>query len=94
MSIFGSPADKYSQKEHPVSEYDLKHIITHEHIHTLDEAQVEKVRASILARRQGDGKISLRQIYELLEHMVLKHEISKFDRDGAMRAMEGYFGKS
>ena len=89
--FFGSPADKYSQEEHQLSEYDLKRLITHEHIEVLDHLQAEKIRTAILARRRGDGKISLRQIYELLQHMVNTYEISKFDRDGVVKVMVKFF---
>lgn len=93
FSFFGSPADKYSQDEHPLSEHDLNLLITHERIEVLDHAQADRIRAAILARRHNDGKISLRQIYELLEHMFYSHQISKFDRDGVMRVMVDFFNK-
>jgi hypothetical protein len=92
-SLFGSSADKYPQDEHQLSEYDIKKIINREHIETLDDAQAQKVRIAILARRRGDGKISLRQIYEVLQHMVNTYVISKFDRDGVMKVMQKFFAE-
>lgn len=90
-SLFGSAADKYPQNEHQLSEYDVKKIINNENIEILHDAQAEKIRTAILARRRGDGKISLRQIYEVLQQMVNTYAISKFDRDAVMKAMQKFF---
>ena len=92
MPLFGSPSDKYPPDLHPVSEYDIKQLVTEEHAHTLNQAQVEQVRSAITSSRQ-DGRISLRKIYELLEHMVLRYEISKFDRDAVLSLFQNYFTK-
>lgn len=67
FSFFFSPARKYSQVEHPLGERDVRLLIARERIRTLDsEAQARLIEDAILARRRGDGKISLRQIYESL----------------------------
>ena len=91
MGFFSSPADKYPQEKHQLAEIDLKRWVTHEHIPTLDQYQVELVRSAILHKREA-GKISLRNVYELLEHMVLKYEISTLDRDGVLRIIEEHLG--
>ena len=92
MAFFSSPADKYSQTEHPVSDRDIRLLITREHIPTLGtHEQAKVIEDAILARRHGDGKISLRQIYTVLQELVGQKKISKYDRDGVMRVMEKYF---
>lgn len=90
-SFFGSPGDAYSTVEYELTEHELKLAVNHERIAVLDNSQAEKIRAAILARRRGDGKISLRQIYELLTHMVNTHDISTFDRKDTMKALRVLF---
>ncbi len=92
MGLFSSPADKYSAHEQYLSEHDLKRVVNHERIHILEQDKVERIREAILKRRMGDGKISLRQIYKLLQTMV-PDEINKFERDAVMEAVADLFDK-
>ena len=61
-------------------------MVNHERIHILEQDKVERIREAILKRRMGDGKISPRQIYKLLQTMV-PDEINKFERDAVMEAV-------
>jgi len=90
---FFSTKSQYSQIEHPFTELELERMITHEHLNTLDQTQVELVRRAILGRRGGDGKISLRQIYEVLLQLKNQNKISKYDYAGLMKLFEKYFSQ-
>jgi len=92
-SLFGSSSGKYSQEEKQLSELEIKKLVSHEHVHSLDGAQAGVVEQAIAARRHGDGKISLRPIYETLTTLKNKNQISKYDRDGLMNVFTAYFSK-
>ena len=81
---------KYSTDEHPLSEQEVKHHITNIAIPSFQQhPEREKlVQDTILARRHGDGKISLQQIYELLTHLKDCNQITKYDRDAIMKILQ------
>ena len=87
MSLFG-PSVKYSQVEHQLSEFDIKKLVSRYKVKSLDSDEEDSVEQIIIARRHGDGKISLQQIYETLTRMKNKNQISRQDRDGVMKAFE------
>ncbi len=83
---------KYSQEEHPLTEFEVRKYVTYLHVPTFEHhpEQAKMVQDAILARRNGDGKISLQQIYETLTHMKDTNQISKYDRDGVMKVLKNY----
>ncbi len=89
MSLFGSSI-KYSIVEHQLSEFDIKKLVSHYKVKSLDSNEEDLVEDTIIARRRGDGKISLQQIYEALTQMKDQNKISRQDRDGVMRVFEEF----
>ena len=96
MSIFGSlfgSTIKYSQVERLFSEFEIKKMVSPYNVDTLNRPEAGLVEQAIVARRRGDGKISLQQIYETLTQLKNQHKISLQDRDGLMKDFEEYFNK-
>ncbi len=94
MSFFGSlfgTTTKYSQKEKYLSSEKIKELVSRVKVQSLDQGEEGLVEQAVSARRRGDGKISLAQIYELLTKMVNQHTISQTDRNGLMRVFTDYF---
>ncbi len=83
---------KYSQEEHPLTDFEVHKYITYLHAPTLEHhpEREKMVQDAILARRHADGKISLQQIYELLTHMKDTNQITKYDRDGIIKVLKNY----
>ena len=90
MSWFSSV--KYPIEEHPLTETEVRKYVTYLHVPSLEHHQDREkmVQDEILARRKGDGKISLQQIYDLLTHMKDTNQITKYDRDGIMKVLQDY----
>lgn len=88
MGLFSTV--KYSQIEHELTEHEVKHHLNNVAIPAFQtHPEREKlVQDTILARRHGDGKISLQQIYELLTHEKDAGQITIYDRDAIMRVMQ------
>ncbi|MFH1946623.1 MAG: hypothetical protein ABIJ23_00485 [Candidatus Magasanikbacteria bacterium] len=91
MSLFGSSI-KYSTVEHQLSEFDIKKLVSHYKVKSLDSTEEGLVEQTIVARRLGNGKISLQQVYETLTQLKNQNKISRVDRDGVMRVFSEYFG--
>ena len=89
MSLFGLGV-KYSQVEHQLSEFDIKKLVSHIKVMSVDQHDEGIVESALIARRHGDGKISLQQIYETLTQLKNQNKISLQDRDGLMRVFEEY----
>jgi len=89
-SLFGF-SSRYSSIEHPLSEVEVRRLISRHHIQTLDNAQVVLIEQAIIQRRHGDGKISLRHIDEVLRVLKNQRKISKFDYTNTMKVMEEYY---
>lgn len=92
MSLFGF-GPKYSTHEHPLSELEIKKLVSPYNVDTLKQAEAISVEQAIVARRRGDGKISLQQIYETLTQMKNQNKISIQDRDGLLSDFERYFSE-
>ena len=92
MSLFGF-GPKYPTVEHPLSELEIKKLVSPYHVDTLSQAESGLVEQAIVARRRGDGKISLQQIYETLTQMKNQNKISRQDRDGLLSDFEKYFSE-
>lgn len=90
-SLFGSIADNYSNVEHPLTEIKIKELVTQARVQSLTHAEEELVEQSITARRHGDGKISLRQIYEVVRSLRYSHKISEVDERGLMKIFNEYY---
>lgn len=96
MSIFGSlfgSSMQYPKIEHPFSEIEIKKLVSPYNVRTLKQSEAGLVEQAIIARRRGDGKISLQQIYETLTQLKNQHKISLQDRDGLMKDFEQYFNQ-
>ena len=91
MGLFGSPADKYSPIEHALSELEIKRLVSRLNVQSLDQNEEELVENLLISRRKGDGKISLRQIYEVLVKLDYQNKISEVDRKGLMAVFEEHF---
>ena len=91
MSLFGSPGDKYSQKEHQLTKVQIRAIVSRTRIRSLDQKEESAVEAAIEKARGGDGDIYLRNIYNTLRRMRDRHEISRTDFDHLMKVFVEYF---
>lgn len=93
MGFFSSffSTTKYSPTEHPLSEIEIKKLVSTILVNTLKQGEESLVEEAIIARRHGDGKISLRQIYEVLTQLKNQHKISVYDRDGLMKVFSNQF---
>ena len=92
MSLFSSPADKYSQIKHHLPLEDFKRIFRSLNIKSLTPVEEDLARAELDKFRSPDGKISLREIYKALRSIRNHNKISKSDERNLMRAFEDYFG--
>ncbi len=93
MGLFG-PSIKYSQKEYQFPEVEIKRFLAHVRINSsgsFTNSEEEAVENAILARRRGDGAISLQQIYEVLSNLRNKNIITKVDFSSLMDDFKGYF---
>mgnify|MGYP001591332892 CR=1 FL=1 len=96
MGIFGffsSLCDRYSQHEHALTELEIRRLVSEVRVETLKDKEEYAVEEAILARRHGDGKISLRQICEVLRSLQNKRVISIYDRKKLMKVFEEHFRK-
>ncbi|MEK7644694.1 MAG: hypothetical protein AAB390_05345, partial [Patescibacteria group bacterium] len=90
-SLFGSVADNYSNLEYPLTEEKIKQLVTQARISSLTAGEENLVERAIADRRRGDGKISLRQIYEVVRSLKYNHKISEADFRGLMKIFNEYF---
>lgn len=93
FGLFGSACDRYSQHEHQLSAFDVRKLVSEVRVQTLKDNEETAVEEAILARRHGDGKISLRQICETLRQLQNRRVISIYDRKGLMRVFEEHYKK-
>jgi len=92
--LFGtgsSSSYKLDNTEHQLSAYDIARLVTPVHIQSLDRAQEKLVQQAIEQRRLGDGKISLRQIDEILRRLQYQKKISEYDRKGVVKVFQEFF---
>ncbi|KKW42240.1 MAG: hypothetical protein UY92_C0009G0044 [Candidatus Magasanikbacteria bacterium GW2011_GWA2_56_11] len=68
----------------------MRQLVSGTLIGTLESSEEKAVEEAILARRFGDGKISLRQIDEVLRRLQDQNRISPNDRRSLMRVFEKY----
>lgn len=91
--LFGSSASKLPQDEHQLSKDQIKKLVSQYNVRSLDAAEERLIEETIIARRRGDGKISLRQIDEALRKLKNNYKISDTDRKGIMKVFTEYFGR-
>lgn len=86
----------YSTDEHFLPEHEVRRLVTYLHVPTLEpHLEREKlIQDALLARRHGDGKISLQQAYEVLTHLKDTSQITKYDRDGVMTVLKNFFSQT
>lgn len=89
MSFFDTV--KYSTTEHFLSEKEIKKLVSHLKVQTVNDKDAATIESALIGRRGGDGKISLQQIYETLKHIKQSGEITKYDQAGEMQVFENYF---
>jgi len=89
MGLFGFTS-KYSKTEHQISTLQIKELVSRYKVQSLDSTEESLVETAIIARRRGDGKISLFQIYEALTKLRNQNKISQVDRDGLMRVFSEF----
>src|SRR3989339_1592078 len=93
MSIFGTifgSTKKYSTQEETLTNEEIKKIVSRLRIRSLDQKEEDLIEQAIAARRQGDGKISLQQIHEVLTKLKNQHSISDNDRRALMEVFTEY----
>lgn len=88
MSFFGST---YSTTEHSLSSEEIRALVGQSNVPSLTPEQEKLVEDAIRAKRHGDGKISLQQIYEALSDLKHAGKISETDRAGVMHVFKVKF---
>jgi hypothetical protein len=89
MSFFGRTS-KYLQKEKPISVIQIRNLVSRFKIRSLDKDEERLVEELLIARRRGDGKISLRQVEDVLRKLRNQNKISRTDEKGLMKVFVEY----
>lgn len=89
--LWGTSQSRYPTVEHYLSEIEIKKLVSHLTVQSIDSKDEGVIEPALVARRHGDGKISLRQISDTLKQLQNQNKISKYDREGLMRVFENYF---
>ena len=92
-AIFESNSSKYSNNEQYLSAIQIKQLVSRVKVKSLSHSEESLVEQTIIARRRGDGKISLHQIDEVLRKLKHTNKISNSDWKGLMRVFSGHFNK-
>ena len=92
MALFGYTSS-LSRYQKPLKTKEIKKIVSRVSISTLDRKEEELVENEIDKARGSDGKISLRQIEEVLRSLFSKKQISRSDKKKLMEHFEDYFNK-
>jgi len=89
MGLFSSSsAYRYSRIEKPISAQEIKQLVSRFKIRSLISEEESLVENELIARRRGNGKISLQQVYDLLTKLKNQNKISQVDRDGLLSVFE------
>lgn len=89
--MLSSSSSKYSQKEYPLSEIEIKKLVPRGKISSLSQREEETVEQALINRRRGDGKISLRQVHEVLTQLKNQNRISGNDKASLMKIFIDHF---
>ena len=92
-SLFGSPSPSMPQAEHYLTRVEIARLVSRTRIKSLSSNEEHIVEQSLEQRRGSDGKISLRQIDEVLRKLKNQYKISETDRKGLMKVFKEYFKK-
>ena len=93
MGLFSSPSDKYSQDRHPFPLEDFKRIFRNLHVKSVTEEEEHMVAQELESYRSGDGKLSLRNFYNVIHSLRNKNKISKSDEHILMEQFINYFDR-
>lgn len=80
MGLFSSPRNTYSQQERSLTTKEILEIVSRRTVGTLTQHEEALVEQALVAKKGRDGKISLRQIYDALDHLENKNQISTNDK--------------
>lgn len=91
MSLFNSlfGASKYSLKTFPLTEIEVRSLVSEFKINTLDTTEESIVEKEIIKNRIN-GKISLRKIHLLLSGLQRQNKISKYDKEKLMKVFKEF----
>lgn len=92
--LFGSSSSSgYDKREQPVTKEQIQMLVSRAKTRSLDATEERLIEETIIKRRKGNGKISLRQIDEALGNLEGRGKISAYDRKGVRRVFKTYFEK-
>lgn len=85
--------NKYSTVEHYISKEEIKKIVRQVNAASSNVTKLEEevVECLIVEGRHGDGKVSLQQIWKILNRLKLEHKLSEIDRAKLMAAFVEFF---
>ena len=92
--LFGtgsSSSYKLDNSEHQISKIEIERLVSRMKIKSLDINEEKLIEHIIEKRRLGDGKISLRQIDEVLRKLEYQKKISQYDRKGVVKVFSEFF---
>ncbi|TSC84380.1 MAG: hypothetical protein G01um101413_675 [Parcubacteria group bacterium Gr01-1014_13] len=87
FSLFG-PSIKYSRDKRQVTTEEIKRLMWNTNSTSISETNKDAVAEAVLAKRDGDDKISLQNIYEALTKLKNEGRITKTDRDLFMKIFQ------
>lgn len=90
-SLFGSPSDKYSQIERPLSELKIRELVSKSKVISLSQAEEALVEQTLIKARMGNGKISMRKIDQILRKLMNTHKISLQDKQGLIKVFNRHY---
>lgn len=79
------------QELHSISHEELKKLISHFRITTLDDGQCSEIRAAVESARSG-GKISQYKIHHILKNLRAAGKINVYDQSAIEDAFGEFFG--
>lgn len=86
--FFSGPSDKYSQEEKYITEDTIQKLVSTLHVRSLDQSEERLVEGELLKKRGSDGKISMRQVYDVLNRLEDAHKISPTDKKRLLEILE------
>lgn len=90
MGLFDT--NHYPQDAHYVPVEDIKRLASHYRVLSLTDQEAKKVDEFLIVKQHyHGGKISLHQIYEVLQELFHARQISQVDRDELIKQFVAYF---
>ena len=90
FSLFGATI-KYPQDKRQITTEQIKHLMWNTHLTSISQANKDTVAEAVLTKRNGEDKISLQHIYEVLTRLKNENRITKIDRESFMKIFLGFF---